>query len=85
MPNMPPEKAAKARNSRPAGAHIGDVHHVHFKDYNPNTVDFIRDAYRKDLSIKGGCLRRKCAKLCDGAVPSFLKPARRNIFPVHDC
>jgi hypothetical protein len=81
---MPLEKAAKVRNSRPAGGHIGDVHHVYFKDYNPNTVDFIRDAYRKDLSIKGGCLTREWTKLCDGPDPSFLKPARRHMFPARD-
>ena len=50
---------------------------MYFKDNNPDTVDFLCDVYRKDLSIKGGCLTHECAKLCYGAVPSFLKPARR--------
>ena len=54
------------------GAGRDDVHRMYFEDRNLDTVDFIRDAYRDDLSIEGGCLARECAQLYysrDDAVP----------------
>ncbi len=48
------------------GAGRNDVHRMYFEDRNLDTVDFIRDAYRNDLSIEGGCLREECAALYYG-------------------
>lgn len=48
------------------GAGREDVHRMYFEDRNLDTVDFIRDAYRDDLSIEGGCLARECAELYFG-------------------
>lgn len=48
------------------GAGRDDVHRMYFEDRNLDTVDFIRDAYRNDLSIEGGCLARECAALYYG-------------------
>lgn len=45
------------------GAGRDDVHRMYFEGRNLDTVDFIRDAYRDDLSIKGGCLSDECAAL----------------------
>jgi tRNA(adenine34) deaminase len=48
------------------GAGRDDVHRMYFEDRNLDTVDFIRDAYRDDLSIEGGCLTTDCAALYYG-------------------
>lgn len=48
------------------GAGRDDVHRMYFEDRNLDTVDFIRDAYRDDLSIYGGCLSDECAALYYG-------------------
>ena len=48
------------------GAGRDDVHRMYFEDRNLDTVDFIRDAYRDDLSIEGGCLAAECAALYYG-------------------
>ena len=45
------------------GAGRDDVHRMYFEDRNLDTMDFIRDAYRDDLSIEGGCLASECAAL----------------------
>ncbi len=45
------------------GAGRGDVHSMYFEDRHLDTDDFIRDAYRKDLAIEGGLLKRECAGL----------------------
>lgn len=45
------------------GAGRNDVHRMYFEDRNLDTVDFIRDAYRDDLSIDGGFLSQDCAAL----------------------
>ncbi|MDH7638159.1 nucleoside deaminase [Sphingomonas oryzagri] len=46
------------------GAGRDDVHRMYFEDRNLDTMDFVRDAYRDDLDIEGGCLRKECAQLC---------------------
>ena len=54
------------------GAGRDDVHAQYFEDRHLDTVDFIRDAFRDDLSIEGGLLLRECAALYvppDAAVP----------------
>ncbi len=45
------------------GAGRGDVHNMYFEDRHMNTIDFIRDAYRDDLSLRGGILATECASL----------------------
>ncbi len=44
------------------GAGRDDVHKMYFEDRNLDTMDFIRDAYRDDLTLVGGVLRAECAK-----------------------
>ena len=48
------------------GAGRDDVHRMYFEDRNLDTVDFIRDAYRDDLSVEGGCMTAECAALYYG-------------------
>ena len=48
------------------GAGRTDVHKMYFEDRHLDTLDFIRDAYRDDLSLKGGVLAADCAALYIG-------------------
>jgi tRNA(adenine34) deaminase len=48
------------------GAERDQVHKMYFEDRHLDTMDFIRDAYRKDLRIEGGLLGDECAKLYYG-------------------
>jgi len=48
------------------GAGRDDVHRMYFEARHVNTLDFIADAYRDDLSIEGGVLREECAALYYG-------------------
>ena len=55
------------------GAGRDDVHKMYFEDRHLDTMDFIRDAYRDDLTLVGGVLRAECAKFYerpDAAVPA---------------
>lgn len=45
------------------GAGREDVHRMYFEDRNLDTMDFVKDAYRDDLVIDGGCLKDECAAL----------------------
>ncbi len=45
------------------GAGRGDVHSMYFEDRHLDTVDFIGDAFREDLSLEGGLMVRDCAGL----------------------
>lgn len=45
------------------GAGRDDVHKMYFEDRHLDTVDFIRDAFRDDLSLEGGLMARECAAL----------------------
>jgi len=45
------------------GAGRDDVHKMYFEDRHLSTHDFIRDAWRQDLTIEGGCLKAECAEL----------------------
>jgi tRNA(adenine34) deaminase len=45
------------------GAGRDDVHPMYFEDRHLDTVDFIRDAFRDDLSLQGGLLAKECAVL----------------------
>jgi len=45
------------------GAGRNDVHSMYFEDRHLDTVDFIRDAFREDLTLEGGLMARECAGL----------------------
>jgi tRNA(adenine34) deaminase len=45
------------------GAGRDDVHKMYFEDKHLDTVDFIRDAFRDDLSLQGGLMAEECASL----------------------
>ena len=48
------------------GAGRGDVHRMYFEDRHLDTMNFIRDAYRKDMPVVEGVLREECAALFYG-------------------
>jgi tRNA(adenine34) deaminase len=48
------------------GAGREDVHPMYFEDRHLGAVDFIRDAFRRDLSLTGGLMARECAALYVG-------------------
>lgn len=48
------------------GAGRDDVHRMYFENRNFDTMNFVADAYRDDLTLEGGCLRAECAKLYYG-------------------
>lgn len=55
------------------GAGRDDVHRMYFEDRHLDTIDFIRDAYRDDLELRGGARAQDCARLYYGpgdVVPS---------------
>jgi tRNA(adenine34) deaminase len=45
------------------GAGRDDVHPMYFEDRHLDTADFIRDAFRDDLSVEGGVDVAECAAL----------------------
>ena len=45
------------------GAGRDDVHAMYFEARHIDTLSFIADAYRDDITIEGGCLREECASL----------------------
>lgn len=45
------------------GAGRGQVHRMYFEDRHLDTMDFIADAYRRDLSLTSGILAAECASL----------------------
>jgi tRNA(adenine34) deaminase len=54
------------------GAGRDDVHDMYFEGRHLDTMDFIADAFRNDLTLAGGVLAGECAKLYvppDAAVP----------------
>jgi tRNA(adenine34) deaminase len=48
------------------GAERHQVHRMYFEDRHLSTMDFIRDAYRDDLTVIGGVLADDCAALYYG-------------------
>lgn len=55
------------------GAGRDDVHRMYFEARHLNTLDFISDAYRDDLTCTGGVLRDECAQLyyaADAVLPA---------------
>ena len=55
------------------GAGREDVHAMYFEDRHFDTDDFLRDAYRKDISIEGGLMAKECATL-------YFKPGQELAF-----
>lgn len=45
------------------GAGRGDVHEMYFEDRHLDTENFIRDAFKDDLSLAGGVMAKECAEL----------------------
>ena len=45
------------------GAGRDDVHRMYFEDRHLDTMDFIVDAYRKDLQVVGGVMSPECTGL----------------------
>ncbi|WP_454796331.1 nucleoside deaminase [Novosphingobium lindaniclasticum] len=45
------------------GAGRGDVHPMYFEDRHLSTLDFVADAYKDDLTLRGGVLAQDCAAL----------------------
>jgi tRNA(adenine34) deaminase len=45
------------------GAGRGDVHEMYFEDRHLKTEDFIRDAFKDDLSLEGGLMAKECSRL----------------------
>jgi tRNA(adenine34) deaminase len=45
------------------GAGRDDVHSEYFEDRHLDTMDFIRDAFRNDLTLQGGLMVQECAAL----------------------
>ena len=45
------------------GAERHQVHPMYFEDRHLTTEDFLRDAYRRDLEMRGGLLSERCAAL----------------------
>ena len=56
------------------GAGRDDVHRMYFEDRHLDTMNFIRDAYRRDMAVVGGVLREECAGLYYG--PDDRPPAK---------
>jgi tRNA(adenine34) deaminase len=48
------------------GAENTDVHPMYFEDRHTDTMRFIRDAFRDDVSYAGGVLAAECARLYVG-------------------
>lgn len=48
------------------GAGRDDVHRMYFEDRHLDTMDFIKDAWRGDLVLEGGCMKDECAALYFG-------------------
>ena len=48
------------------GAGRGDVHEMYFEERDRGTVDYVLDAYRDDLTLRGGVLAEECAKFYVG-------------------
>ena len=45
------------------GAGREDVHQMYFEARHVDTLDFVKNAYRKDIAIEGGLLRHHCSRL----------------------
>ena len=57
------------------GAGRDDVHRMYFEDRHMDCADFVRDAFRGDLTVSGGVASAECAALYPG--PDTEIPASR--------
>jgi tRNA(adenine34) deaminase len=48
------------------GAGREDVHEMYFEERDRGTIDYVLDAYRNDLTVRGGVLAEECASLYVG-------------------
>jgi tRNA(adenine34) deaminase len=61
------------------GAERHQVHQMYFEDRHLDTMDFIRDAYRNDLEMKGGVFAAACAELYFGPEDNPPPEAQTNL------
>jgi tRNA(adenine34) deaminase len=61
------------------GAERHQVHQMYFEDRHFNTIDFILDAFRKDLRVEGGLCDRECAALYFGPNDELARDKQANI------
>jgi tRNA(adenine34) deaminase len=61
------------------GAERHQVHRMYFEDRHVDTLDLIRDAWRDDITIEGGCLADECAKLYFGPDADLTKEEQANL------
>ena len=60
------------------GAGREDVHRMYFEARHVDTLGFIHDAWRDDVSIAGGVLRAECARLYHGPDDKVPEPEQGN-------
>jgi tRNA(adenine34) deaminase len=60
------------------GAERSQVHRMYFEDRHYDTMDFVRDAFRNDLSVTGGVLAEQCASLYYGPEDDVAQEEQRN-------
>ena len=60
------------------GAERDQVHPMYFEDRHLDTMDFVRDAFRDDLSVTGGLLGDECAALYIGPNEDVPKDEQHN-------
>jgi tRNA(adenine34) deaminase len=48
------------------GAGRDEVHEMYFEERDRSTIDYVLDAYRNDLTVRGGVLAAACAKFYVG-------------------
>ena len=64
-----PHRRALGTLHRPSnvyGAERDQVHPMYFENRHLDTIDFVRDAFRDDLTVSGGLLADECAGLYVG-------------------
>jgi tRNA(adenine34) deaminase len=61
------------------GAERGQVHEMYFEDRHFNTTDFIRDAFKDDIVLKGSVLADECAELYVGPEEDVPREAQVNV------
>ena len=61
------------------GAGREDVHRMYFEARHVDTLDLIRNAYRDDLSIEGGMLKKECAPVLSTRRRSALERAEHHL------
>ncbi len=61
------------------GAGRDDVHQMYFEDRHLDTMNFIRDAYRKDMPVVEGVMREECAALYYGPDDNPPAEAQANV------